>query len=134
MAFRPRFSLRMLAILVTVVCAYFGAWEATKTHGVPMMSCDTVNAPGPFILIGHKPLDMQIGIRKSVHIWLPKAAIKLVEWDEENEAAIKEFRKRLTLGPIRRGRPPLEDTESWKRIWAKAEEELRKSEIRGAPP
>lgn len=29
-SFRPRFSLRTLAILVTLACAYFGAWEATS--------------------------------------------------------------------------------------------------------
>lgn len=28
---RPRFSLRTLAILVTLVCVCFGAWEATRT-------------------------------------------------------------------------------------------------------
>ncbi len=33
--FRPRFSVRTLAIFVTLVCAYFGAWEATKRYGVP---------------------------------------------------------------------------------------------------
>ena len=27
---RPRFNLRTLAIVVTLVCAYFAAWEATK--------------------------------------------------------------------------------------------------------
>lgn len=27
---RPRFSVRTLAILVTLVCAYFGAWEVTR--------------------------------------------------------------------------------------------------------
>jgi hypothetical protein len=32
--FRPRFSVRTLAIFVTLVCAYFGAWEATKRYGV----------------------------------------------------------------------------------------------------
>lgn len=31
---RPRFSIRTLAIVVTLVCAYFGAWEATKRYGV----------------------------------------------------------------------------------------------------
>ena len=31
----PRFSLRTLAIVVTLVCAYFGAWEATKRYGCP---------------------------------------------------------------------------------------------------
>ena len=33
--FRPRFSLRTLFVFVTLVCAYFGAWEATKKYGVP---------------------------------------------------------------------------------------------------
>jgi hypothetical protein len=32
MRFRPRFSVRTLAILVTVICAYFGAWEVTKRN------------------------------------------------------------------------------------------------------
>lgn len=30
MKLRPRFSVRTLAVVVTLVCAYFGAWEATK--------------------------------------------------------------------------------------------------------
>ena len=29
MRFRPRFSVRTLAIFVTLVCAYFGAWEGS---------------------------------------------------------------------------------------------------------
>jgi hypothetical protein len=33
----PHFSLRTIAILVTLLCAYYGAWEATKKHGVPTM-------------------------------------------------------------------------------------------------
>ena len=32
---QPRFSVRTLAIIVTLVCCYFGAWEATNRHGVP---------------------------------------------------------------------------------------------------
>jgi hypothetical protein len=35
---RPRFSLRTLVIFVTLVCFYFGAWEATKNFGVPAVS------------------------------------------------------------------------------------------------
>jgi hypothetical protein len=31
---RPRFSVRTLAIVVTLVCTYFGAWEVTKKYGV----------------------------------------------------------------------------------------------------
>jgi hypothetical protein len=32
---RPRFSVRTLAILITLVCAYFGLLDATKKFGVP---------------------------------------------------------------------------------------------------
>jgi hypothetical protein len=35
MRFRPRFSIRTRAIFVTLVCCYFGAWEATKRYGMP---------------------------------------------------------------------------------------------------
>src|SRR5688500_8839522 len=31
---RPRFSVRTLTIVVTLICAYFAAWEATKRYGV----------------------------------------------------------------------------------------------------
>jgi len=31
---RPRISVRTLAVVVTLVCAYFGCWEITKRHGV----------------------------------------------------------------------------------------------------
>ena len=31
---RPRFSVRAVLITVTMICAYFGAWGATKTHGI----------------------------------------------------------------------------------------------------
>ncbi len=32
-SWRPRFTVRTLAIVVTLVCAYFGAWESTKRYG-----------------------------------------------------------------------------------------------------
>jgi len=35
MARRFRFSIRTLAILITLVCAYFGVWEATKRYSFP---------------------------------------------------------------------------------------------------
>ena len=34
MKFRPRFTIRTLAIIVTLICAYFGAWEATELWGI----------------------------------------------------------------------------------------------------
>ena len=35
MTFGPRFTLRTLAIFVTLVCAYLAAWEATRRYGLP---------------------------------------------------------------------------------------------------
>jgi hypothetical protein len=34
---RPRFSLRTLAVFVTLVCVYFAAWELTSRKGVAMI-------------------------------------------------------------------------------------------------
>src|SRR5262245_4802957 len=42
---RPRFGLRTLAILVTLVCAYFGAWETTKKYGVTKMDMKYIELP-----------------------------------------------------------------------------------------
>ena len=46
MKFRPRFSLRTLAIVVTLVCAYFGAWEATKKYGIRRENLDKFSFAG----------------------------------------------------------------------------------------
>jgi hypothetical protein len=35
---RPRFSLRTLAIVVTLVCAYFAAWEITTNYAESLTS------------------------------------------------------------------------------------------------
>src|SRR5688572_21586126 len=55
MKIRPRFTVRTLAIFVTLVCAYFGALEATKRYGVPMViqqepEAKEVLASGPFVV------------------------------------------------------------------------------------
>jgi hypothetical protein len=52
MRFRLRFSLRTLAIVVTLICAYFGAWEATKRFGVPSLGAS--KSPMPFIVYESK--------------------------------------------------------------------------------
>ena len=48
---RPRFSLRTLAIVVTLLCAYFAAWEATKRLGVTAVSKGKPGHDSPFPLI-----------------------------------------------------------------------------------
>ena len=56
MRFRPRFTVRTLAIFVTLVCAYFGAWEATKRYGIPGSKLKSKyvksgSAPGPCLIV-----------------------------------------------------------------------------------
>ena len=34
---RPRFTLRTLAIVVTLICAYFAAWEVTKHYATSLI-------------------------------------------------------------------------------------------------
>src|SRR5687768_4351416 len=68
--FRPRFSFRTLAIFITLVCCYSGAWEATKEYGVAKIdgyvmdefrslppadwysrsSCYSVHSPAPCVV------------------------------------------------------------------------------------
>ena len=50
MKFRPRFSVRTLAIVVMLVCAYFSAWEATKRYGVRKMWYGVATSPLPCII------------------------------------------------------------------------------------
>ncbi len=50
---RPRFTVRTLAIVVTLVCAYFGAWESTKWYGINWQSNSCVGedrSPAPIIV------------------------------------------------------------------------------------
>ena len=54
--FRPRFSLRTLFVFVTLVCAYFGAWEATKRHCLSIIHNDP-------IVIGKVPVETQSFVR-----------------------------------------------------------------------
>ena len=53
MRFRPRFSVRTLAIFVTSVCVYFGAWEATKKYGLPVVlndEAEQADSPMPLVI------------------------------------------------------------------------------------
>ena len=38
---RPRFSLRAVIITVTLICAYFAAWDATKKYGIEYPKFET---------------------------------------------------------------------------------------------
>jgi hypothetical protein len=78
-----RFSLRTLAILVTLVCAYFGAWEATKRYGVPQP--ETKGSEGTLILSAESQLPLIVsqtemfpdGRRRRQYLWLGVVKIRL---------------------------------------------------------
>ena len=68
---RLRVSLRTLAILVTLTCAYFGAWEATKRYGVnieplkdPFSSLTDTRSPAAFIV--SEDNSVYVGTRKNL--------------------------------------------------------------------
>jgi len=53
---RPRFSVKTLAIMVTLTCVYFGAWEATTEWGCPQVlgaywDGTSVSSPMPFLVV-----------------------------------------------------------------------------------
>jgi hypothetical protein len=86
---RLRFSLRTLAVFVTLVCAYFGVWEATKRYGlgrgIESWGCDQ-SSPLPlviandehyFCLNGGRP-----GIHRQYYIWLLGPQFKL-PWESD---------------------------------------------------
>ena len=49
---RPRFSVKTLVIVVTLVCCYFGTWELTK-RGLPSLDQSArPTSPMPFVVAG----------------------------------------------------------------------------------
>lgn len=88
MKFRPRFSVRTLAIVVTLVCAYFGAWEATKRYGIGAAcrySAESgriprgVLAPYPLVLTSWEYTSLSHNWNQSIcyYLWLFGLTIKL---------------------------------------------------------
>jgi hypothetical protein len=100
MKFRPRFSIRTLAIFVTLVCVYIAAWEATKRHGLERGLSDDMGLPAresspvPFILIQdgwfEEPSDNlssafhHLPQRKRIYLWFFGPRFKLFEWHLTN--------------------------------------------------
>ena len=81
--FRFRFSVRTLAIFVTLVCAYFGAWEATKRYGVPPKSelrfGGVASSPAPFLIRYEEDVsgDFYFHYERHYYIWFFGLKIKL---------------------------------------------------------
>jgi hypothetical protein len=84
MKLRPRLSVRTLAIVVTLVCAYLGAWEATKRYGVDESWNETSLAP--FIIRRNRGglINGRWTERTTYWLWLLGPKIKLPfesEWE-----------------------------------------------------
>jgi hypothetical protein len=85
--FRLRFSVRTLAIFITLVCAYFGAWEVTKTWGLPTEwpyrdpSTDTnvwiASSPVPFVVRYELKFSPHLPDRSHYYLWLFGPQVKL---------------------------------------------------------
>ena len=92
--FRPRFSIRALAIFVTLICAYFGAWEFTKRNAKTRewatiygdndqpLFISGATVPMPFVVIRD---EVQYRIpakeqhRRRVYVWLFGPMFRLVD-------------------------------------------------------
>jgi hypothetical protein len=89
---RIQFSVRTLAIFVTLICVYFGAWEATKRYGVapPLQNREEYSltaaddfSPIPFIVRGEELDGGCILMRKrTYYVWLlgPKLKLPFESW------------------------------------------------------
>ncbi len=118
MRFRPRFSVRTLAIFVTLICAYFGAWEATKRYAITRkidslgwewtyvgneeLQVTEANSPMPFVVRSKDIRGIDISgagnlhLLQHYHLWLFGPTIELpFEWKLHistiNEPDIRQF-------------------------------------------
>jgi hypothetical protein len=57
---RPRFSVRTLVIVVTLVCCYFGCWEITKRYGVPDWEITGPLGTGPDRTYAYSPAPLVV--------------------------------------------------------------------------
>jgi hypothetical protein len=88
----PRFSIRTLIGIVTLICLFFGSWELTKTIGVPAVakrleamsiSFFGLTSQGPFLVSAYenqRPLGAyQQPAPRRHHLWLVVASVRLPE-------------------------------------------------------
>lgn len=74
----PRFSLRTLAIVVSLICAYLASWEATKTWGIRQshlltaVICLASFFAGWFVNDWHKKRIRQTAIKLSFPASIPR--------------------------------------------------------------
>jgi hypothetical protein len=107
---RPRFSLRTLAIVVTLLCAYFAAWPLTTKYGVPRIPevldrnaevyLVNAEAPAPLIVRQDVLAFQSADFKRHYYLWLGVTKIKLpyeASWydDELLETQLLELIKRI---------------------------------------
>ena len=65
---RPRFSVRTLAIIVTLVCVYLGLWEATKKWGCSAVG-SFASSPAPFVVADEDPFRYTAEVERVYYLW-----------------------------------------------------------------
>jgi hypothetical protein len=92
---RPKFSLRLLMLLVTLVCLYFAGWQLTVTRGAKSLAhylrgernrlgnSIPIEVKAPFVLaaqlstISNRPTGLRVVRTKSLYLWAFGRFIKL---------------------------------------------------------
>ena len=100
----PRFSLRTLAIVMTLLCAYFASWEATKRYGEKAVrereaslgeitlsiQIEHVHSPVPFFVVAgvtNSFTDATNGVSYNIpflrryYLWFGKVVLVREWWD-----------------------------------------------------
>jgi hypothetical protein len=115
---RPRYSIRTLGIAVTLICSYFGAWEATKRYGLAprLRHAKSLSRTSVWLETESRPLECQLscplplviaqdeyfvylnglkpGTHRRYYLWLFGPQWKLPwesEWEDELVAAQEMF-------------------------------------------
>ena len=101
MKFRPHFSIRTLAIFVTLVCAYLGAWEATKKYGVHDDRNAPESSPAPFLI--KKRVGAGAGTRTYIlidgyYLWVLTGRLELPFYSEHTHVRKAFQDKKYPLG------------------------------------
>ena len=104
----PRFSLRTLAIVVTLVCAYFGAWEATRKYGCERIRYDSSDgyrfaedeafSPMPFVVRSRRYFSVddngrwRDGFEDRYHLWCRSTWALPYVMDEYDDGEVRVWR------------------------------------------
>lgn len=104
---KPRFSLRILAIFVTLIAAYFGAWEATKQA---MGGREDLHSPLPLVIgqdeigSGQRGIHVVFTQSRQYYLWVFGPKIRL-PYRPTTIVTIETLRKRGLIRDVQQYSP-----------------------------